>query len=52
MEEYAHTVDMSQVYQDSFEKMYTILKNLNPKCEYSSLIKDNKSQCEGCVIGV
>eukprot|EP00731_Ephydatia_muelleri_P017675 Em0010g773a len=43
MEEYVHTLDMSEVYQESFGKLAAVLKKLNPKDEYIGLMKDNKS---------
>ena len=42
MEEYVHTLDMSEVYQESFGKLAAVLKKLNPKDEYIGLMKDNK----------
>ncbi|KAL5469291.1 hypothetical protein EMCRGX_G030531 [Ephydatia muelleri] len=43
MEEYVRTLDMSEVYQESFGKLSAVLKKLNPKDEYIGLMKDNKS---------
>ncbi|KAL5469271.1 hypothetical protein EMCRGX_G030502 [Ephydatia muelleri] len=43
MEEYVHTLDMSEVYQESFGKLAAVLKKLNPKDEYIGLMKENKS---------
>ena len=42
MEGYVRTMDMSGVYQESFGKLAAVLKELNSKDEYISLIKDNK----------
>ena len=42
MEEYSHIMDMSQVYQESFGKLFTNLQNLNPQEEYTKLIEENK----------
>ena len=42
MEEYVRTLDMSEVYQESFGKLSAVLKKLNPKDEYIGLMKDNK----------
>ena len=35
-------MDMSQVYQESFGKLFTNLQNLNPQEEYTKLIEENK----------
>ncbi|KAL5469280.1 hypothetical protein EMCRGX_G030514 [Ephydatia muelleri] len=40
---YVRTMDISGVYQESFGKLAAVLKELNSKDEYISLIKDNKS---------
>eukprot|EP00731_Ephydatia_muelleri_P017671 Em0010g769a len=46
MEEYAHVMDMSQVYQESFGKVFANLQKLNPQEEYAKLIQENKSDSD------
>eukprot|EP00731_Ephydatia_muelleri_P017701 Em0010g799a len=46
LEEYARTMDMSQMYQESFGKVFANLQKLNPQEEYAELIQENKSDCD------
>eukprot|EP00731_Ephydatia_muelleri_P035245 Em0108g4a len=46
MEEYVRTLDMSEVYQESFGKLSAVLKKLNPKDEYIAMkIQMKKNVC-------
>ena len=42
MESYALTMDMSKVYQEAFEKIFTMLDELQPDEEYTTFIEKNK----------
>eukprot|EP00731_Ephydatia_muelleri_P034410 Em0058g16a len=43
MEEYALTMDISKVYQESFRMIFTNVESVKPEQEYQSFIQENRS---------
>ncbi len=42
MMNYAKAVDFSQTYQESFEKLYEALNQVQQNAEYATFIQENK----------